>query len=469
MRHQSTRLALLLPWILPLYLPIAGAQVNTGFFHVVEGDLDVILGPTATTSPVPPSSSNFVFAHHIIGNTYNYTVDTWTYDINLAYSKGIDAFALNLGGDAWEPAQVQNAYTAAQTLQTPFKLFLSFDMSSVPCASSQDAVTLRNYISAYSSHPNQFNYNGGMFVSTFAGENCLFGYTTPNEGWVNAIKTGLPAVYFVPAFFSSPDTFGTFTVMDGAFNWNSAWPNNSADIDFVPDQSYLSVLGTRSYMAGVSPWFFTHYGATSFNKNFIYRADDWLLAQRWELLITNRAQIPFAEVITWNDYGESHYIGPIEGSNPMQQDWVNGYDHLGWLDLTQYYLTAFKTGSYPPITNDRIFLWARLQPAGAAAASDLVGQPGNWQWTQDYLWAVILLTAPSTVTLSCGSGPDSTLTSTLPSGLSKLKLPLTESCNANATIIRDNTAIISFTPPGFTFNTEPSMYNFNAFVAATPA
>lgn len=29
------------------------------------------------------------------------------------------------------------------------------------------------------------------------------------------------------------------------------------DINFDPDQSYISNLGGRSYMAAVSPWFFT--------------------------------------------------------------------------------------------------------------------------------------------------------------------------------------------------------------------
>ena len=30
-----------------------------------------------------------------------------------------------------------------------------------------------------------------------------------------------------------------------------------------------------------------------------------------------------------DDYGESHYIGPIEGAQPMSEAWVNGFDHQG--------------------------------------------------------------------------------------------------------------------------------------------
>lgn len=52
---------------------------------------------------------------------------------------------------------------------------------------------------------------------------------------------------------------------------------------------------------------------------------------------------------------------------------------IGWLDLVQYYATGFKTGSYPPISRDRIFLWGRLYPA-QADTPDRVGKPGNWQF-----------------------------------------------------------------------------------------
>ncbi|OBZ77253.1 hypothetical protein A0H81_01817 [Grifola frondosa] len=43
-----------------------------------------------------------VFAHFIVGNTYNYTINDWFKDISLASSKGIDAFALNVGADSWD-------------------------------------------------------------------------------------------------------------------------------------------------------------------------------------------------------------------------------------------------------------------------------------------------------------------------------------------------------------------------------
>lgn len=100
-----------------------------------------------------------------------------------------------------------------------------------------------------------------------------------------------------------------------------------------------------------------------------------------------------------DDYGESHYIGPIEGAQPMSEAWVNGFDHQGspefrsshvcgtltqdalkgWLDLQQYYISAFKSGVYPSVLRDRVFLWARLYPADADVPQDHIGKPSGWQ------------------------------------------------------------------------------------------
>lgn len=71
-----------------------------------------------------------------------------------------------------------------------------------------------------------------------------------------------------------------------------------------------------------------HYGFP-YNKNFIFRGDDWLLATRMEQLVQNRNEVGLVEVITWNDYGESHYVGPIHGDQPGSEEWVNGFDHQG--------------------------------------------------------------------------------------------------------------------------------------------
>lgn len=59
----------------------------------------------------------------MVGNAYPYTPSDWTADMKQASANSIDAFALNVGSDSWQPARVADAYTAAAA--TGFKLFMS--------------------------------------------------------------------------------------------------------------------------------------------------------------------------------------------------------------------------------------------------------------------------------------------------------------------------------------------------------
>ncbi|KAI0778002.1 glycoside hydrolase family 71 protein [Irpex lacteus] len=396
------------------------------------------VGKYPSTQQPPLAVNKLVFAHFIVGNTYNYTVDSW----KAASSKGIDAFALNVGSDPWEPSQVANAFAAATALKTPFKLFMSFDMTSLSCNSAPDADLLKAYISSYRNHANQQKINGKVLLSTFAGSDCCFGQDTVDDGWTFAIKSGanVGGTYFIPAWFIDPLTFPQYKVLDGAFAWNSGWPLTDSDIDFHQDKDYLDGLPGRSYMAASSPWFYTHYNT----KNFIWRPDDWLLANRWEAIVANRTSIDFVEVNTWNDYGESHYIGPIEA-------WVDGYDHTPWLDLYKYYIAAYKTGTYPHITTDRTFVWGRTYPVDVVATADTLPKPDHYTWTDDYIWAVMLLKTPATLSS----------TTSAPAGVAKLKVgPLTQDCTVSTTITRGK-IIFKYTTAA------PAIYNYNAYVVST--
>ena len=93
---------------------------------------------------------------------------------------------------------------------------------SLPCGSPADAQALINLVKAHITHPNQFQYKGRAFVSTFAGETCQFGQGSVADGWKTQFTQSPDLqgqIYFVPAFFIDPATFGNFAgVMDGDFN-----------------------------------------------------------------------------------------------------------------------------------------------------------------------------------------------------------------------------------------------------------
>lgn len=66
----------------------------------------------------------------------------------------------------------------------------------------------------------------------------------------------------------------------------------------------------------VSAWFSTHFdGDVPYSKNWVFPSN-LLWFNRWKEVLELRPR--FVEVITWNDYGESHYVGPL--SSPHTDD-----------------------------------------------------------------------------------------------------------------------------------------------------
>ncbi|WVQ97182.1 hypothetical protein IAU59_004292 [Kwoniella sp. CBS 9459] len=423
----------------------------------------VSTAPASSTTAPSSSSAHSVWAHHMVGNTYPYGQADWSKDISAASDSGIDGFALNIGQESWQIARSHDAYSAAGS--SGFKLFLSLDMTSLSCSSSSDGDNLVSIVKQFASLPAQAQHEGKVLVSTFAGSDCSFGGNTWQTAFFDKLTHAGVNIFFVPSIFSDPSTFASNTWMDGELNWNSGWPMGGSDLDTSSDEKYIAALGDKEYMAAVSPFFFTHFPVSGWNKNWIYRSDNWLYATRWESLIAMRDKVKSVEILTWNDYGESSYIGPIAGALPSGSEvWTHGYEHTALKSLTKYYSTAFKTGSYPTITDDEIVMWARPHPHDATASSDSTGRPAGWSYTEDYLYAVVLSTEGAEVTLTSGSN---TQTFTVSAGLSKLKIPLSAG-SISGSITRSGSTVASYDAgSSFTYTTTPTTYNYNYFVGSS--
>ena len=159
----------------------------------------------------------------------------------------------------------------------------------------------------------------------------------------------------------------------------------------------------------------------------------------------------------------------------------------GWLDLQQYYISAFKSGVYPIILRDRVFLWARLHPASADAPQDGIGRPLRWEsvraaavlspspvfadatplQTGDFLWAMIF-SAGGNVSVTLGCGGYSETAELSGTGAFKLRMPLSgPGGQISAVLHREGSVAVSLVPAGFVFSHRPTSYNFNAFVASS--
>jgi glucan endo-1,3-alpha-glucosidase len=136
----------------------------------------------------------------------------------------------------WSTEAVDSLFTAAEG--TDFRLFFSFDMTHFTDP-SQFLPILEQYVS----HDNYYLYGSKPFVSTFDGGQLTFGSSSPNAGWQSNFKDALSDagvdVFFVPDFDDASgyldSFFDIFTVVDGAFSWESAWPYEDAGFANVSD------------------------------------------------------------------------------------------------------------------------------------------------------------------------------------------------------------------------------------------
>ena len=340
-----------------------------------------------------------VFAHYMFAYTYSQGTGDFVSQIQRAQQGGIDGFAVNIGPDAWIPGNLHMMYDAASQCGD-FKIFVSLDMN----YDYGGWDTLLNYVRDYYDHPNAFRYDNRFFISTFAGQQ------HGDDDWQNNFKNVLSNegkdIFFVPSFFYDPNgIFDAHPVMDGWFDWN-AWSMGNSYKDTGDDVAALNSANNNGkiYMAGVSPWFFTHFGGT-WNKNWIYKSES-LWPIRWQQIVDLRPQL--VEIITWNDYGESSYIGPISGDLPVDDagqgnshNWCDGFDHQSWLDMAGYYIQAYKNGGYPSIDNDRVYYWYRTTTK-YAQRGDSLSIPNNNDWAEDVVVVHTQLKADAQIQVSIG-------------------------------------------------------------------
>ncbi|GHJ87956.1 hypothetical protein NliqN6_4358 [Naganishia liquefaciens] len=458
-------------WRVPALTPTTSSvtRITTTTARVTSTTSKVTSTTSATPKPTPTVGSTCVardggekkvWAHHIVGNTYPYTKDDWRRDIQLAQASGIDGFALNFGLDYWQPARIADAYAVAAELGSTFKLFLSPDMDVIECVSTNNLALIQNYIATYQNHTAAAKYGGKSILTTFAGQNCRFGQSDMNKGWQLAMNGYRNSTYFAPAWTEGPEKFSTYD-FDAFVNWGAAWPSSTSDIDMADDKYTMSKLGTRKLIATVSPIFFTHFSW----KNWLYRSDDFMMSQKLEQLLCMRNQIDQIEIISWNDYGEAHYIGDIGGDQPPESRlYTTGIPHTDILPLIKYYATAWKNGAYPKITQDQVFIMARPHPANAVASGDSIGAPTGRDRSQDNFYAQVHLTAPAVVYLKTNN---QSTTFNGVAGVNRFEAPLEIDSGVEVLVGRNGATVMSVTIPDYTFTANPVRYNFNYYIASS--
>lgn len=118
----------------------------------------------------------------------------------------------------------------------------------------------------------------------------------------------------------------------------------------------------RPYMMPVSPWFYTN--MPGYRKNWVWKGES-LWYDRWNSILA--LQPEYVQIISWNDFGESHYIGPLDsrqytafdqnhGKSPY--NYAQDMPHDGWRATLPFVIEMYKNNQ-STITQEKLSTWYR--------------------------------------------------------------------------------------------------------------
>lgn len=160
----------------------------------------------------------------------------------------------------------------------------------------------------------------------------------------------------------------------------AGWPWGDKNITTFVDASYMQTLNAsgKPYMMPVSPWFYTN--MPGYDKNWLWRGDD-LWYQRWQQVWY--LQPDFVEIISWNDFGESHYIGPLDNSSldaftvgEAPFNYAESMPHDGWRDLLPFMIDTYKH-ERALVTDERLVVWYRTSLADDCSNGNTTGNTAS--------------------------------------------------------------------------------------------
>ncbi|WAR57421.1 hypothetical protein PtB15_8B468 [Puccinia triticina] len=335
-------------------------------------------------------SPRYVFAHVVQGNFQFYEAEDWSSDMRLAQQMGIDAFAINIGQDITNAKQLPLIFEIAE--QNSFQVFLSFDMVYYgQSGSSNDIIRL---IETYATRKAQFIYEDKPLVSTFSGEvpgTFLDNNPDYDSAW-NSLKEKLTfPIYFLPCWTGvDPKTVSS---IDGMLSWDAWCPVSSSQDHRYRDN--LAAVG-KQYASPLSAMFYKHLSDSNYG-NYLYPTDSWFLVEKFIHLLSLKPD--FIEILSWNDYGESHYLRdprpaanlPVDSTS--SEKYVNHMPHEPLLDLISYFNVWYKSGCRPLIQRSRAYVWYRPHPRSAHSKTDSLPSPAGANATEDRMYIVLLVSS----------------------------------------------------------------------------
>lgn len=353
--------------------------------------------------PVQPKDGNWEYAN-------------LQQEVRTARAAGIDGFTLDmlsLSGKNWERSNL--LMEAAHSVDPAFKVMLMPDMTSLK---TDDPGVLADALAALGKTSAAHRLGDGrLVVSPFKAEEKSAAWWTQVIGTLKS-KHGITTA-FVPLFLDFGAHSGEFAPISYGF---SEWGSRS----YVGQESSTRDVRRAHGMGKIWMQPVSVQDARPNQGIYDEAGNTATLHATWAHAIDDGAD--WVQLTTWNDYSEGSQFAP---------SLHNGY---AYLDLTSYFLTKFKTGSWPKIVRDTLYLTARTQFSDAAPTGDqslLMSLRKGSAAPRDKVEVLSFLTAPGIIRTAVGSAKDS---HEAPAGFHSELLPL-QPGTSSAVVLREGKAV----------------------------
>ncbi|MFF2650209.1 glycoside hydrolase family 71 protein [Streptomyces sp. NPDC058045] len=291
-------------------------------------------------------------------------------EVRTARDAGLDGFTvdlLSLSGPNWQ--RVKLLLTAAHRVDPAFRIQLMPDMTAL----GADPATLARALATLAAEPAAHRLGDGRLVVT------PFKAEAHDPTWWRRVINSLAGqgirTALVPLFLDLRGHAREFAPLSYGFSkWgNRSWTGQSG----IPGDIRLAHGLGKKWMQPVSVQ-----DARPNQGVYDEAGNTATLRASWGHAIDDGAD--WVQLTTWNDYSEGSHFAP------------SLHNGASYLDLSSYYLTRFKTGHWPRIVRDTVYITARVQFAAAGTPQQRTMRPRHGTpKPRDTVEALTFLTAPA--------------------------------------------------------------------------
>ena len=356
-----------------------------------------------------------------VSTSADWELDNYKTEIKRATAAGLDGFTvdvLSVASEDYNWQRLNLLVTAADQQDPKFKMLMMPDGSS---SAVSDPDALAAAMASLAKHPSVYHLpDGRLVVSPFDPERQGAAWW---KSWIELMRTKYKIdVALVPCFLDYRPNVAAFAPISyGLSDWGYRDPAKNQQLNVnIADAHARGKIWMQAVSAQDERPYAGVYDEADNTENFRTTWNAAIKGADW-------VQIP-----TWNDYSEGTQISPSP--------------HTGYalLDLASYYLTRFKTGKWPAITHDVVYLSHRVQPAAAGSSESrpMVLRDGSSP-ARDDVEVLSFLTGKAKVTADIGGQSQ---TYTAPAGVSSHLFALRPGINS-VTVIRNGHLVVNLRSP----------------------